>query len=271
MPEAISMETKVVTVNDAQIYCQFLGKGPAILFIPGLGGDGSSFEVVANKLAEKYTVITYDRRGHSRSQPPFDWHKTTMKEQADDAAGLLKILGFKSAVIYGNGIGGLIAIEMMVNHPQVVKKAILHDPTIYAALENGPHSDVPKGAGDLLRSTFFTKGSRTTLGMFLQWEYGAEAMAMLPGHVLSRIMSNGETFVMIDFPAFAFYKPDLAQLKKVKTPVVVLASTTTPPWWRVMCNWAGEHLHTPVESFLGGHAPYLDHPLEMSAALQEYL
>ena len=271
MVEKTPLEAKVVTANGAQIYCQVSGKGPAVLFIPGLGGDGGPFDVVANRLSDRYTTITYDRRGHSRSTPPFEWHKTSMTQQADDAAALLEQLGIETATVYGNGIGGLIALEMLIHHPDVITKAILHDPTIYNVLEDGPHQDVPKGAGDLLRSTFFTRGPQTTINLFLRWEYGPEALAATPGFILGRITNNGETFVMIDFPAFAFYKPDLKELEAVKTPAVVLASSATPSWRRVMCNWVGEHIHARVESFLGPHAPYFDHPLEMVAALQEYL
>jgi hypothetical protein len=109
------------------------------------------------------------------------------------------------------------------------------------------------------------------MNLFLRWEYGPQALSAIPGMIFSRMVSNGQTFVMTDFPAFAFYKPNEAKLAEVKANALVLASTATPPWWRVMCNWAGEHIHAEVAPFLGGHAPFLDHPLEMAEALRECL
>ena len=271
MPENLSVESKMLTVGNAQLFCEIYGKGPAMLLIPGIGGDGGLYEVLAYKLAEKYTVITYDRRGNSRSTPPLDWHTTSMAEQADDAAGLLNALGFKSAIVYGNDTGGLIALEMLMRYPKSIKKAILHDPTIYYSLEKGPYSDVPKGAGDLLRSTFFTHGSKVTLNMFLQWEYGPEALEVIPPTLKSRIMSNSETFVMTEFPSYVYYKPDEAKLAGIRTETVILSSTTTPPFRRAMCNWLGERIHANVIPFLGGHTPYIDHPIEMADALSEHL
>jgi pimeloyl-ACP methyl ester carboxylesterase len=271
MAENISVDEKVLTVGNAQLFCQIRGKGPALLLIPGIGGDSGPFEVMANKLAEKNTVITYDRRGHSRSTPPFDWHITSIAEQADDATGLLKAAGFKSAIVYGNDTGGLILLEMLIRHPHSIKKAILHDPTVYSPLETGPHSDVPKGAGDMLRSAFLSNGPQSAINMFLRWEYSPEALMAIPSAMLARIIKNGEVFVMTEFPSYAFYKPDEVKLAEIKTPAVVLSSTTTPAWRRVMCNWVAERIHAQVIPFLGGHAPYFDHPLEMADALSEHL
>jgi pimeloyl-ACP methyl ester carboxylesterase len=239
--------------------------------IPSIGGDSGPLDVVAEKLADQYKVITYDLRGHSRTSRPEGWHKTSMAEQAEDAAALLKALGIKSAAIFGTGVGGLIGLEMMQSYPKLVRKAILHDPLIYAALENGPYKEVSWDVGNLLRSTFFKQGHAAALNALMRWEYGMEVMTLTRGMLLPRIMDNSETFVMVDFPAYAFYKPDEAKLAVIKTPAEVLFSTSTPPWRREMCNWLGERIHARVEPFLGEHAPYFLHPVEMADALRLHL
>jgi pimeloyl-ACP methyl ester carboxylesterase len=271
MTETNPMQYRAVTANGVQFFCQVRGKGPALLLIPSICGDSGPFDTLAGKLSEKYQVVTYDLRGHSRSGIPVGWHKTTMAEQADDAAALLKELGIKSATVYGSGVGGLITLELMQTYPKLVRKAILHDPVVYAALETGPYTDIPGDVGTLLRSTFFRQGHAAALNAMMRWEYGMEVMVTAHGELLVRMMGNSEIYVMVDFPAYAFYKPDEAKMAAIKTPTTILFSTATYPWRRDMATWLGERMHAKVEPFLGEHAPYFIHPMEMAEALQAHL
>ena len=56
-------------------------------------GDGGHFDKLADKLADEFTVIAYDRHGNRRSPLPAGWQTTSAEEQADDAAALLDALG----------------------------------------------------------------------------------------------------------------------------------------------------------------------------------
>ena len=54
-------------VPGAQLYYETRGSGPLMLMIPGANGDADAFGMVADRLAARHTVVTYDRRGFSRS------------------------------------------------------------------------------------------------------------------------------------------------------------------------------------------------------------
>jgi pimeloyl-ACP methyl ester carboxylesterase len=71
------------------------GRGPAVLLIAGATGDAGHFEQAADVLASEHTVITYDGRGNSRSRPG---GPTTLDQQADDAAALLRHVGAAPAL-----------------------------------------------------------------------------------------------------------------------------------------------------------------------------
>jgi pimeloyl-ACP methyl ester carboxylesterase len=83
----------MIEVNGARIYHEVRGSGPSVLFIAGATGDGGHFERVAELLSDEFTVVTYDRRGNSRSPRPDGWESTSTEEQSDDAAGLIEALG----------------------------------------------------------------------------------------------------------------------------------------------------------------------------------
>lgn len=51
----------------AALHVERTGEGPAIVLIPGGGGDAAMYKALTDELARKYTVIAYDRRGNSRS------------------------------------------------------------------------------------------------------------------------------------------------------------------------------------------------------------
>jgi pimeloyl-ACP methyl ester carboxylesterase len=60
----------IIKVNGAQLYHQVRGSGPALLMIHGTGADSGCYDKVAARLASDFTVVTYDRRGWSRSPRP---------------------------------------------------------------------------------------------------------------------------------------------------------------------------------------------------------
>ena len=79
-------------VNGTTLYYEKQGTGTAVLLIAGSTGDAGNFTRAADLLADEFAVVTYDRRGNSRSPRPTGWTATSVAEQADDAAGLIDAL-----------------------------------------------------------------------------------------------------------------------------------------------------------------------------------
>jgi pimeloyl-ACP methyl ester carboxylesterase len=69
-----------VVANTVRLYYEMCGVGPAVLFIAGSTGDAGNFTRTADLLADEFTVVTYDRRGNSRSERPAGWTTTSMPE-----------------------------------------------------------------------------------------------------------------------------------------------------------------------------------------------
>src|SRR6185503_14496854 len=99
------LKTGTIEANGTRLYHEVRGRGPAVLFISGATGDAGHFEAVAEQLADELTVVTYDRRGNSRSPRPVGWNATTMEEQADDAAALTRALGISPVAVFGTSDG----------------------------------------------------------------------------------------------------------------------------------------------------------------------
>jgi pimeloyl-ACP methyl ester carboxylesterase len=96
----------VVVVNETTLYYERTGTGPSVLFIVGTTGDAGHFAQVAARLADEFTVVTYDRRGNSRSPRPADWTQTSVPELAEDAAALIQALQIAPMAEFAASAGG---------------------------------------------------------------------------------------------------------------------------------------------------------------------
>ena len=87
-----------------------LGTGStALLFVHGIGSDGSTWDRVAPRLAEDYTVIVPDLLGHGRSaKPRADY---SIGGYANGMRDLLGILGIERVTVVGHSFGGGVAMQ----------------------------------------------------------------------------------------------------------------------------------------------------------------
>jgi len=60
--------------------------------------------------------------------------KTSTTEQADDAAWLLKATGHAPAIVFGSSSGALTALDLVLRHAEVVRGAIVHEPSVFTCL-----------------------------------------------------------------------------------------------------------------------------------------
>jgi pimeloyl-ACP methyl ester carboxylesterase len=111
------------TVGDIEMYYEEHGSGDPLLLIMGLAADSQAWMFQVPAFAEKYRTITFDNRGVGRSSKPAGSY--TIHQMADDAAGLLQHLGIDRAHVVGVSMGGMIAQELTLRHPQRVRSLVL--------------------------------------------------------------------------------------------------------------------------------------------------
>jgi pimeloyl-ACP methyl ester carboxylesterase len=122
----------LVNVNGTPLYYASIGSGPPLLLIHGTGGDGTAFEAVTNDLARTYTVIAYDRRAFSRSKGKPHAPRNYLAAHGSDAAALLSAIGAGPAHVLGWSAGGLVALALALERPDLVKNLLLYEPPYLA-------------------------------------------------------------------------------------------------------------------------------------------
>jgi pimeloyl-ACP methyl ester carboxylesterase len=112
-------------VGDVELYYETHGtQGPYLMLICGLGGHILGWDIELIEALERETrLILFDNRGAGRSEKPDIEYSIAM--HADDAAGLLDVIGIESAAILGVSMGGMIAQEFALRHPGKTDSLIL--------------------------------------------------------------------------------------------------------------------------------------------------
>src|SRR5919106_862322 len=100
--EAKSRLERTLKVPGATLYYEVRGSGPVLLCISGGPTDAGMFSDLASRLADRYTVVCYDQRGHSRSALDSEPEDIPVALHADDAAAILAALGDEPAYVYGS-------------------------------------------------------------------------------------------------------------------------------------------------------------------------
>jgi len=113
----------LVRANGVQLYVTERGSGPSLLLVMGLGASHETWVAQMDAFAERYRVIAFDNRGAGRSEvPPPPW---TVADMAADAIGVLDGLGVARAHVLGVSMGGMIAQEMAIRHPERIDRLIV--------------------------------------------------------------------------------------------------------------------------------------------------
>lgn len=110
-------------VRDIEIYYEIVGSGPQLLFINGTNADLRRRQPFVDRLSEHFTVLRYDQRGLGQTSKP-DKHYS-MADYADDAAGLMDLIGWDRVPVLGVSFGGSVAQEFARRHPQRITKLAL--------------------------------------------------------------------------------------------------------------------------------------------------
>jgi pimeloyl-ACP methyl ester carboxylesterase len=113
----------LVTANGLDIYVEQVGQGPDVLLIGGLGDTVESWQFQLDGLSDRYQMTAFDNRGAGRTAMPDG--PLTVEAMADDAAGVLRALDIPAAHVAGFSGGSLIAQELALRHPQLVRSLVL--------------------------------------------------------------------------------------------------------------------------------------------------
>jgi 3-oxoadipate enol-lactonase len=110
-------------INGIEMYYEEHGHGDPLLLIMGLAADSVAWMFQLPAFSEHYRTIVFDNRGVGRTSKPAGPY--SIAQMADDAAGLLDAAGIQRAHVVGVSMGGMIAQELALRHPQRLRGLVL--------------------------------------------------------------------------------------------------------------------------------------------------
>lgn len=243
-------------INDIDLHIDITaaGRDPLVL-VHGGWTDSTSWGFVVPALAERFTVVTYDRRGHSRSERPAG--PVVRRDDEDDLIALVEALELGPVHVAANSYGACIALSVATRRPDLVRTVTGHEPPFISALPageaeavwavmrrvaDGLEPDVAAGVRRFMEEVALGPGS---------WD-------LLPDEVRQVFIANAPMFPHL------LADPDGARyLGAPQVPATVSVGTESEPWFRsVAARLDGVGHHTFVGA---GHAPHLTHVEEYVA------
>ncbi len=112
-----------IRVNGRDLFYDQAGEGEPLVFLSGLGGDHRAFAVSVRHFSTRFWTLALDARDVGQSDRAAAPYSTA--DLADDVAAWLHALGAPPAHVVGHSLGGLVAQELTLRHPEMVRRLVL--------------------------------------------------------------------------------------------------------------------------------------------------
>jgi pimeloyl-ACP methyl ester carboxylesterase len=252
-----------------------------LLILQGGAGNADGSEALANELSCNFTVVTYDRRGLSRSTP-IRAESYEIATHADDAARLISALSNEPAFVFGSSLGALIGVELAARHAALVRLLIAHEPGLYALLERAERDEGLRGHAETI-ATFQREGLPAAMKFMFarsgidindcEAEVPAPSVSMADPKAMEQHVANLRHFLTCDIPAVMRYQRDVAAVTAAGFKIIPAIGSATSPSalpYRCAVALAGVLHRTPVE-FPGGHTAYILRPKAVAHRIRELI
>jgi pimeloyl-ACP methyl ester carboxylesterase len=202
-----------MAVNGGELEYEVRGTGDPVLLIHGTGVAATFAPQMMQPALANYRLIRFHRRGFagsSRAPVPF-----TIKDQAADAAALLKALGVTRAHIVGHSFGGMVALQLALDQPAMVRSLVVAEPPIF-------NPNAPTSPFAALEKTYESGDKLGAMNTFSTMSYGAEwrtLAARVPGGA-AQVEQDVDTVFMSEAPSMVKWGFGEAEAKRITQPII---------------------------------------------------
>ena len=253
---------------------------PPVVFVHGTLADLNSWGGQENLFAQRYRVLVYSRRYH-RPNPQVEDNQTySPKLHSEDLAAMLLTLDLAPAQIIGSSYGAYTALQLVRDHPQLVRGLVLAEPPIFSLL-------TPSEEGDAARRRFFTYALDPARAAFVRGDSVAGVRLFFDATTrrgaFDRLTPAGRASLLAH--AFELHREMLAErgdylppvtcaeLGRITTPVLLVRGERSPRIFQLITDELARCLQNDTTVVIpgAGHPPHTGNPAYFNLVVLRYL
>jgi pimeloyl-ACP methyl ester carboxylesterase len=266
----LAFDMSHLSIKGLDIHYKEKGRGFPIVFIHGYTGNLRNWALQVREVAQRYRSISLDLRGHGLSVKPTQREDYSLELFAADVYGLLQTLAVPECYLVGHSMGGMVAQEFILRHPQMVRALVLVDTA----------ADVPQGLPWQERARLLELArSEGMEAVFEEMAHTPPLASQLAEENPELIDVWREQFLMTSLEGYLYCgqaigsrRPLLDELSQIRVPTLVICGELDEPFLEPSQRM---HQAIPGSELViipgAGHTPTLEKPLEFNEALLSFL
>ena len=252
----------LLEVNGVRLAVEESGSGEPLVLVHGSWASRQAWALVEDDLAQRFRVVSYDRRGHTDSEDSAE--PGTRRDDEDDLAALIESLELAPANVFGNSFGGSIALGLAARRPELFRRLGAHEPPLVSLAADDPVVvGSGKAIGLVVERIERGEAEEAARDFVENVALGPGAWDMLPPEQRASMIANAGTFAgeALD-PAWADI--DLDGLGRVEFPVLLTQGDQSPPFFSKIIARLEEAMDgAEVRTLPGaGHVPHMTNPAD---------
>jgi pimeloyl-ACP methyl ester carboxylesterase len=215
-----------VSLGDVQLEFEVHGSGEPVVLIHGSVVADSYLPMLPEPSLSRYQLVRYRRRGFGNSTHPAS--PISIRDQANDCLALMRHLKITRAHIAGHSYGGVIALQLALDHPEAVHSLALLEPALIGVIPNASEFMAVMAP---VMSTYQKGDKRGALEGFLTAVAGPGYRAMfdsLPGS-FEMALADTDNFFRVEMLAIGEWHFNQADAQRIRQPVLAILGATSAP------------------------------------------
>lgn len=253
---------------------------PPVVFVHGTLADLNSWGGQENLFAQRYRVLVYSRRYHRPNPQAEDNQTYSPKLHSEDLAAMLLTLDLAPAEIIGSSYGAFTALQLVRDHPQLVRGLVLAEPPIFSLLTASEEGDAARRtfftyALDPARAAFARRDSVAGVRLFYDATTGRGAFNRLTPAGRASLLAHAFELRREMLAERGDYLPPVtcAELGRITTPVLLVRGERSPRMFQLITDELARCLQNDTTVVIpgAGHPPHTGNPAYFNLVVLRYI
>lgn len=266
-----------VDFDGVELFYERSGSGDRVVMTHGAWSDGRAWQAVTEHLSDRFEIVVWDRRGHSRSGDTEG--PGSCRQDAADLAALIEHLDGTPVHAVGNSAGGNVVLNLVTLRPDLVKSAAVHEPGPFGLLADSDDRRLRELMKHEMAMTehverLVAAGRHREAARYFvdNVAVGPGAWDSFPDELKQTIEGNAATVPDDLRDGWDVGSVDLDALSVSRVPLLISTGTESPELEAGAARELARRVPALLEVIPGvGHIPHRTHPEEYAAMVSGFI